>query len=84
MNLKNLKKIAEAVGEEMQKEVARIVTMFSKDKEREGRTDLESLEMRIRNSMHGVGALMLGKLLNSDGGDYGILQMNSFMVQLRL
>lgn len=44
--------------------------MFSKDRNREGRADLESLEMHIRDSMHSVGALMLEKLLNSDGGDY--------------
>lgn len=44
--------------------------MFSRGRKREGRADLESLEMHIRDSMHGVGALMLEKLLNSDGGDY--------------
>ncbi len=37
---------------------------------KEGRIDLESLEMRIRSSMHGVGGIMLGILLNADGGGY--------------
>lgn len=44
--------------------------MFSKSRKREGHADLESLEMHIRDAMHSVGALMLKKLLNSDGGDY--------------
>lgn len=35
-----------------------------------GHLDFESLEMCIRSSMHTVGAGILEKLLNSDGGDY--------------
>lgn len=46
------------------------MTSFSKDREQKGQPDLESLEMQIRDSMHGIGAVMLEKLLNSDGGDY--------------
>lgn len=37
---------------------------------KEGKTDLESLEMCIRSSMHGLGGIMLETLLNSDGGGY--------------
>lgn len=44
--------------------------MFCKDKDRDGRIDMESFEMQIRSSMHGIGSIMLEKLLNTDGGDY--------------
>ena len=44
----------------------RIVTMVGK----EGRIDLESLEMCIRSSMHGIGGLMLETLLNEEGSGY--------------
>jgi len=46
--------------------VDRIVTLLKK----EGRIDLESLEMCIRSAMHGLGGVMLETLLNSDGGGY--------------
>ena len=35
-----------------------------------GRSDLESLEMSIRSTMHRIGSRMLETLLNADGGDY--------------
>jgi hypothetical protein len=35
-----------------------------------GRSDLESLEMSIRSTMHRIGGRMLEALLNADGGDY--------------
>jgi hypothetical protein len=38
---------------------------------KEGGIDLESLEMRIRSSMHGIGGLMIEALLNTDGGFKG-------------
>lgn len=44
----------------------RIVTIVGK----EGQIDLESLEMCIRSSMHGIGGLMLETIVNADGGDY--------------
>lgn len=44
--------------------------MFYKDNAGNGRIDLESLEMHIRSSMHGIGSIMLEKLLNADGGGY--------------
>lgn len=44
----------------------RIVTMVGK----EGRIDMESLEMCVRSSMHGIGGLMLETLLNSDNSGY--------------
>lgn len=44
--------------------------MSTKDKDKTGRFDLESLEMDIRCSMHRMGSHILEHLLNSDGGDY--------------
>jgi hypothetical protein len=32
--------------------------------------DIEALETHIRSAMHGIGAIMLEELMNSDGGDY--------------
>jgi len=46
------------------------VTLSWRDREKVGHLDLESLEIHIRSAMHEVGASMLGKLLNWDGGDY--------------
>ena len=37
---------------------------------KEGRIDMESLEMCIRSSMHSIGGLMLETLLNSDNSGY--------------
>ncbi len=47
-----------------------IVNLAFKDKDRVGSMDLESLEMSIRASMHGIGRMMMEKLINQDGGDY--------------
>jgi len=44
--------------------------MFYKGKAGNGRIDMESFEMHIRSSMHGIGSIMLEELLNADGGDY--------------
>lgn len=44
--------------------------MSFRDKDKAGHFDLESMEMHIRSSMHGVGRIILEKLLNSDSGDY--------------
>ncbi len=44
--------------------------MFCKDKAGNGRIDMESYEMHIRSSMHGIGSKILTELLNADGGDY--------------
>lgn len=41
-----------------------------KDKDGVGHMDLESLEMSIRTSMHGIGSMVLSKFINRDGGDY--------------
>lgn len=48
----------------------RIVTLSWRDREKVGHLDLESLEIHIRSAMHSVGASILEKLLNGDGGDY--------------
>jgi len=58
------------LSEEIQKEVERIITLSSRDKEREGHVDLESLEQCIRFSMHSIGSGILEKILNADDGDY--------------
>ena len=41
-----------------------------RDREKQGRIDLEALEFNIRSSMHSVGGMLLERLINSDGGDY--------------
>ena len=68
--LEELKKLKETLYEEIQKEVDQIVSSAFKGKDKLGHMDIESLEMRIRSSMHGIGSIMLEKLLNTDGGDY--------------
>jgi hypothetical protein len=40
------------------------------DRQRLGHLDLEASEMAIRAAMHQMGGVLLGKLLNSDGGGY--------------
>ena len=47
-----------------------IVNLAFKDKDRVGHIDMESLEMSIRTSMHGIGSMVLSKFINRDGGDY--------------
>jgi hypothetical protein len=44
--------------------------MSLKDKREDDRTDLESLEMNIRSSMHNIGSIMLEEIVNADGGGY--------------
>lgn len=46
------------------------MTTCLRDKGRFGHLDLEATEICIRSAMHDIGATMLEKLLNSDGGDY--------------
>jgi len=41
-----------------------------KDQETVGHVDLEALELAIRGAMHQIGGVVLGKLLNADGGGY--------------
>lgn len=48
----------------------RVVELSVKEKERLGHIDLESLEIHIRSTMHGIGSMMLERLINSDNGDY--------------
>ena len=64
---KNLKRL---FMRRYKKEVDQIVSSAFKGKDKHGHMDIESLEMRIRSSMHGIGSIMLEKLLNTDGGDY--------------
>ena len=44
--------------------------LFCKEKGKSGRYDLEALEMSIRASVHGIGDIVIEKLINWDGGDY--------------
>ena len=54
----------------MQKEVERIVGRYYAEKSKSGTFDLESFEMSIRSSLHGIGRSMLEMFVNADGGDY--------------
>lgn len=54
----------------MQEEIERIVGRYWAERSRGGNFDLESFEMGIRSSMHGIGCSMLETLVNADGGDY--------------
>ena len=58
------------VGQEIEKEVDRLITLLGRDQQRQGHPDLEALEMYIRRAMLEVGGVMLEQLINSDGGDY--------------
>ena len=46
------------------------MTLFCKEKDGSGEYDMESIEMSIRASVHGIGGIVLEKLINRDGGDY--------------
>jgi hypothetical protein len=65
-----LKKIAETVHGEIQKEIERIVGRYYFAKDNGESFDLESFELAIRSSMHGIGRGMLEMFVNADGGDY--------------
>ena len=41
-----------------------------RDRRQAGHLDIEAMETHIRSAMHGIGAIMLEELINSDGGDY--------------
>ncbi|MFH1954616.1 MAG: ISKra4 family transposase [Pseudomonadota bacterium] len=64
------KKFAETVHGEVQKEIERIVGRYYFEKDNGNSFDLESFELAIRSSMHGVGRSMLEMFVNADGGDY--------------
>lgn len=46
------------------------MTLFAKDKEKDGHADLEALEVCIRSSMHSLGCILFEKLINADDGGY--------------
>ena len=64
------KKIAETVHGEVQKEIDYIVSRYCFAKDNGDSFDLESFELAIRSSMHGIGRSMLEMFVNADGGDY--------------
>jgi len=63
-----LKKIAETVHGEVQREIERIVGRYYFEKDNGDSFDLESFELAIRSSMHGIGRSMLEMFVNADGG----------------
>ena len=66
----NLKKIAETIHGEVQKEIERIVGRYYFARSNGESFDLESFEIAIRSSMHGIGCKILEMFVNSDGGGY--------------
>jgi hypothetical protein len=54
----------------VQKEIERIVGRYYYAKDNGEGFDLESFELAIRSSMHGIGCSMLAMFVNVDGGDY--------------
>lgn len=63
------KKITQEVQAEVAREVERLIgRVFPNGAP--GSLDLEATEMRIRGAMHQVGGLLLGKLINADGGGH--------------
>ena len=66
----NLKKIAETIHGEVQKEIERIVGQYYFARSNGESFDLESFEIAIRSSMHGIGCKILEMFVNSDGGGY--------------
>ena len=55
---------------EVQKEIERIVGRYYFARDNADSFDLESFELAIRTSMHGIGRRMLEMFVNADGGDY--------------
>lgn len=58
--------------QETRREVDRLILRIFKDQEKHGRLDLEAAEMAIRHSMHGVGGVILAKLINADSGNRSV------------
>ncbi len=54
----------------MQKEVDGIIGRYTVERSKSGNFDLESFEMSIRSSLHGIGCRMLEMLVNADSGSY--------------
>lgn len=55
----------------MAQEVDRWLSRALRESERLGHLDLEATEMALRASMHEIGGVLLGKLLDADGGHRG-------------
>ena len=55
----------------MQKEISRVVSRYAGETSVSGRVDLESFEMSIRSSLHGIGRILLEKLLAQNSGYRG-------------
>jgi len=54
----------------VQKEVDGIIGRYTVERSKSGNFDLESFEMSIRSSLHGIGCRMLEMLVNADSGSY--------------
>lgn len=64
--------MADAVRQEAEQEIARLIELLLADRERGGGFDLEALEFLTRGTMHRIGARVLGGLLSlEDGGVLG-------------
>jgi hypothetical protein len=61
------KKTAEAIQNEIAREVATLLARIFADRKRTGRTDLEAVEMAFRAGLHQAGAAALSQLLQFPG-----------------
>jgi hypothetical protein len=57
------KKTAEAIQQEVAREVSRLLQVIFQDRRKSGRLDLEAVEMAVRSAMHRAGAGALTELL---------------------
>ena len=71
-----LKKITQAILEEVQREIGRLVCRVLGEGHRASEVDLEAYWMAIRDTMHQVGGLLLEELQNGDGGGYRGVRMD--------
>lgn len=57
------KKTAEAIGQEIAREVDQLLHVIFQERRKTGRLDLEAVEMAVRSAMHHAGAAALSQLL---------------------
>jgi len=63
------KKTAQAIQQEVAREVNRLLSVIFQDRRKAGRLDLEAVEASIRSAMHQAGAAALTQLLQYDPPD---------------
>ena len=59
-------KTAEAIRQEIAREVNRVLRVAFQDRQNTGRLDVEAIEMALRSAMHHAGTAAPGELLNFD------------------